>query len=268
MLELEAAFASRVAAFYRARGYDVKENARVRGGSQNVYAVAMVADGPLGALLVSFGDAGGLDPHEVGRVRTMARDIGATPVLAAPHVPPELRRLAAQMAVVVLDEAALAEPAGGSGPALRDAARADLEAHPWPDSGRVRPFPDAGGIRPVEVDDLLADLTRSRPAPRRDPLSARPAEPAAPFSWLEPAKAQAPPPVPTGPAAAPVTPPPVAAPLATVPGPAASAPPIAIEYEALVAARTGPLTRRALARALAWGGSAAFGALALLWLFG
>ncbi|MEA3191110.1 MAG: hypothetical protein QOD77_1692 [Thermoplasmata archaeon] len=175
-----APFRSRVADFYRGKGYQVRENARVRGASENVYAVDMVATGPLGALLVSFGDAAGVDGPELGRVRKLARDIGATPVIAAPELQPELRRMAAQFGVVVVDDVALVEPnpiPNVGGPTLgADSAARDLEAHPWPASGRARPDVDPPVPEPVAEP---VSLWRN-PAPA--PAAAAPR-----FSWLQPA---------------------------------------------------------------------------------
>lgn len=157
---------AQVAEFYRAKGYQVRENPRVRGASDQIYAVEMVASGPLGSLLISFGDAGGVDAVEISRVRTLARDIGATPVIVASELPPELRRMAAQFAVVVLDEATLNGP-DGSVPNVPVAVgadlRRDLDQHPWPESGRARADivtgGEAGGHADVaDVDDLLSQL--------------------------------------------------------------------------------------------------------------
>src|SRR5687768_3710595 len=100
----------------------------------------MVCDGPLGAILVSFGDAGGMDAAEVGRARVLARDIGASPVIAAPDFDPEVTRVAAQMGVALLDATAAAGilppptvekvemPDRVTPRSLDD----DLRAHPWP----------------------------------------------------------------------------------------------------------------------------------------
>lgn len=165
-------FRAQVADFYRTKGYQVRENPRVRGASESIYAVEMVAEGPLGALLISFGDAGGVDAAEISRVRTLARDIGATPVIAATEIPPDLRRMAAQFAVVVLDGAALMQPdeAVPTVPMAHELRR-DLDAHPWPASGRARPEEEGGAMDPQDVDDLLSQLGSSRPAarPRSDP---------------------------------------------------------------------------------------------------
>jgi hypothetical protein len=202
--------------FYRARGYEVREGVRVRGASGNVYALDLVAEGPLGALLVSFGDAAGVDGAEVGRVRTLARDIGATPVIASPTASSELRRAAAQMAVVVLDEASLDEPAvAAPAPGLAPPPlEGDLAAHPWPASGRAGPAEDPAGDRLMEVDQVLdkldspmstpwaASILPASPAPRApEPVVAAasdtpaPLQPKAKFAWLDPAAA-----TPAGPA--------------------------------------------------------------------
>ncbi|MFO1533327.1 MAG: hypothetical protein ABR562_06480 [Thermoplasmatota archaeon] len=161
-------FEARVAQFYRAKGYEVHENPKVRGTSENVYAVAMVADGPLGALLISFGDAGGVDGAEIGRVRTMARDVGATPVVAAPTLAPDLRRLAAQMGVVVVDETMVivTGPLPRDLPAVdaaTDPMRRDLDAHPWPASGRAFSFAGPSSAAARDVDELVAELHQPVP---------------------------------------------------------------------------------------------------------
>lgn len=158
-------FEARVAQFYRAKGYEVHESPKVRGSSENVYAVAMVADGPLGALLISFGDAGGIDAAELGRVRTMARDIGATPVIATPTLTPDLRRLAAQMGVVVVDDGMVSDdgPLPKELPNLEarpDLLRRDMDAHPWPASGRAFSLAAAQSVPTGarDVDELIAAL--------------------------------------------------------------------------------------------------------------
>jgi hypothetical protein len=173
-----------VAEFYRARGYEVREGVKVRGASQNVYTLEMVAEGPLGALLVSFGDAAGVDAAEVGRVRTLARDIGATPVIATPAASADLRRVAAQLTVVVLEESSLDYPAPRlPGPAVGDPLGKDLAAHPWPDSGRSGPAEQPGRL--VEVEQVVqAEPTpaawHAPPAPAAPPASS-----SGRFGWLD-----------------------------------------------------------------------------------
>jgi hypothetical protein len=188
-------FKARVADFYRARGYEVREGVKVRGASQMVYTLDLVAEGPLGALLVSFGDAAGVDAAEVARVRTLARDIGATPVIATPTATADLRRLAAQLTVVLLEEASLDDPAPKlPGPALADPISKDLAAHPWPESGRTGPEADAPRL--LEADQVVP----AQPVPAawqpRDapPAAGRPA--AGRFAWLDASD-----PAPTGPRA-------------------------------------------------------------------
>ncbi len=213
---------AQVADFYRAKGYQVRENPRVRGHSESIYAVEMVAEGPLGALLISFGDAGGVDAAEISRVRTLARDIGATPVIAAQELSPDLRRMAAQFAVVVLDQATLAQPDDllPAAAVPRDLRR-DLDAHPWPESGRARPEETGAHMDPQDVDDLLSQLGSSKPVGRartdggglwkRSAIGVAPSAPASP-----PASVAVPPAAPlTPPAVPPTHPAPTARPTAT-----------------------------------------------------
>ena|SRR5688572_15495124 len=202
-----------VAEHYRARGYVVRENARLRGKSGTIHGVELAVEGPLGALLVSFGDVAGVDHPEMASIRRIARDVGATPVVAAASFPNDLRRLAPQLGVVLLDDEALAQPAPPSTaspwPAAGGAKREpdEFEAHPWPASGRYKPAEPAGArSQAVEVDDLLVHLDAPKPARAGEELwplkggaeggpvsaatvqvstaSAAPAAQAAPFSWL------------------------------------------------------------------------------------
>jgi hypothetical protein len=179
-------FKPRVADFYRARGYEVREGVKVRGASQMVYTLDMVAEGPLGALLVSFGDAAGVDAAEIARVRTLARDIGATPVIATPSASAEVRRLAAQLTVVLLEEESLDDPAPRPlGPALSDPVGKDLAAHPWPESGRTGPAaskPD--GL--LEVEQVVkAEPQPAAWQPAEAPAAAPRATPTGRFAWLD-----------------------------------------------------------------------------------
>ncbi|HUR61341.1 MAG TPA: hypothetical protein VM286_03125 [Candidatus Thermoplasmatota archaeon] len=213
-------FRSRVADFYRARGYEVREGVKVRGASQNVYHLDMVAEGPLGALLVSFGDAAGVDAAEVSRVRTVARDIGATPVVASATASADLRRLAAQLAVVVLEESALDDPAPRlPGPALADPAGKDLAAHPWPASGRAGPVAEPARLMEAEQVVPAAPVPAAwQPEAAPSATQPRPAGTAR-FAWLD-----APAPGPEGPR--PPLPPP--------------APPRPLEHEGTVETRMPP----------------------------
>jgi len=186
-------FREQVAGHYRRKGYSVHEGPKVRGKSGQVYAVDLVCEGPLGGLLVSFGDAGGVDPAEVGRVRVMARDVGASPVIAAPRLEPAVRAHAVQLGVAVLDEASVAD---GADPTMtaHDGTRSApgaipapdevqmpmdlimprsldeyLRAHPWPRSGTVEGV-QTGPLRAREVDDILATVEQA-PRVAAKPLS-------------------------------------------------------------------------------------------------
>lgn len=181
-------FRSQVAELYRSRGYTVRENCRVRGQSERIYAVDLVAQGPLGNLLVSFGDAGGVDAMEIGRVRQVAKDIGATPVMAAPDLDLDMRQLAAQMAVVVMDEAAVRAPGEGVPMIGGRPRREEMFDHPWPKSGRAE----------NDADDEPA--TPEAPSGKDDPGAAswpsgdivKDVSPTGSdkFSWLSPPKAK------------------------------------------------------------------------------
>jgi len=245
-------FRTRVADFYRARGYEVREGVKVRGASQNVYTLDLVAEGPLGALLVSFGDAVGVDAAEVARVRTLARDIGATPVIAAPTATAELRRLAAQLTVVVLEESALDEPAPRlPGPALADPTSKDLAAHPWPDSGRTAPVRtapetllEAEQVAPAAPAPASWHIPQARPEAPDPTAGAAAALAPGRFAWLETEI-----PGETGPRA-------------PLPPPAAARPAQPIEHEGIVQSRE-PVKRVRLGRLALYVGAAMF----LLWLF-
>jgi hypothetical protein len=200
-----------VAAFYQGKGYTVREGARVAGLSGNEHKVPLLAEGPLGSLAVFFGDFGGVDGPEMGGARKAARDIGATPVLAADSFTNQDRQVAARLGVVLLDGSMLEEDhgpppphhpdampwpslqtRGAPGPATASAGGAGssslrVEEHPWPASGRAGGR-DGPGAAAVDIDDLLAETRRPR---QRDP------EPAVPD-----AEDEAPVPAPAPPAAA------------------------------------------------------------------
>ena len=165
-----------VAAYYRAKGYVVRDNARVAGPSGTEHKVPLLATGPLGSLAVFFGDFGGVDGREMGGARKVAREVGATPVLAADSFSNQDRQLAARLGVVLVDAATLAAeggPTAGSPSPLglgADTGRAwpglapiparrnkegEPEPHPWPPSGRVGGR-DGPATRAIDVDDLLA----------------------------------------------------------------------------------------------------------------
>lgn len=157
-------FRARVAEHYRSKGYEVHEGARVRGTSGNVYVLDLVCQGPLGNLLVSFGDAGGVDAPEMGAVRRIAKDLGMTPVLAAESFTAEFRHHALQNGVVLIDDTF--HPSSGSAtaeelekvawPGFGGLDRREFAAHPWPASGRAHPVdPEPTAVR--EAAALLAE---------------------------------------------------------------------------------------------------------------
>lgn len=160
-----------VAAYYRGKGYVVRDGARVAGPSGQEYKVPLLAEGPLGSLAVFFGDFGGVDGPEMGGARKVAREVGATPVLAADEFSNADRQLAARLGVVLLDSATLSGEGTPTPPGLgADTGRAwpglaplparrgrseEPEPHPWPASGRLggRDGPATGA---VDVEDMLA----------------------------------------------------------------------------------------------------------------
>jgi hypothetical protein len=193
-----------VAAYYRAKGYVVRDGARVAGPSGTEHKVPLLAEGPLGSLAVFFGDFGGVDGPEMGGARKVAREVGATPVLAADTFSNQDRQLAARLGVVLVDAATLggeggpvaSSGAGSSAPLglradtgrawpglapipTRRAKESEPEPHPWPASGRVGGR-DGPATRAVDVDEILANPSGGAPA-RPDPLATLPGqEPDAP----------------------------------------------------------------------------------------
>lgn len=140
-----------VASHYRAKGYTISERARVRGTSGAVHTVDMVAQGPLGNLVIAIEDAGGFEGPEMHAVRRAARDIGATPVMAARRIPEGLRRQASEAGVVLLDDTVLAA-APPPEPASDNAA---IEYPPWPgQEGRAVE-------RPAVIDDFAPRRSKS-----------------------------------------------------------------------------------------------------------
>jgi hypothetical protein len=130
----------------------------------------------------------------MGGARKVAREVGATPVLAADSFSNQDRQLAARLGVVLLDSATLASeggPTAAGSPAApglgadtgrawpglapipaRRAKESEPEPHPWPPSGRVGGR-DGPSTRAVDVDDLLAGPTGqagASGAPAGDPL--------------------------------------------------------------------------------------------------
>jgi hypothetical protein len=187
--------ATAVADFYRRKGYTVRDGVKATGASGNEHKVPLLAEGPLGSLAVFFGDFGGVDGPEMGGARKVARDLGATPVLAADTFSNEDRQVAARLGVVLVDADALADEGPASIPSA-DPARAwpgltprrkadEPEPHPWPASGRVGGR-DGPATRAVDIDDLLA----ARPA-APDAVPAEEQEPATPMAEVAPTPAAA-----------------------------------------------------------------------------
>ncbi len=144
-----------VANHYSAKGYTVHERAKVRGSSGAIHVVDMVAQGPLGNLVIAIEDAGGFEGPEMHAIRRAAKDIGATPVMAAHRVPEGLRRRAAEAGVVLLDDAMLARTA----PAEPKLDAAAIEYPPWP------------GAETVQEDrpEVIQDFAPRRAAKSTDP---------------------------------------------------------------------------------------------------
>lgn len=252
----ESVFRERVAEHYRSKGYRVQQDARVRTTDGSIVPCDLLAEGPLGALVVDFSEDG--DGLELGSLRRKAKELGASPVLAAPAFAPALRPLALRAGVVLLD-----------GPALEPGPEAPEPpaAHPWPEppgdrAGSTEAPPRQEAWQATDVDRLVEDLVQARPPPPERveaPAAALlwkrgrappPAADAAPvrFQWLPrrtqgtataapgppAAPTHAPPPAPAAPVAAghsrsQAAPPqaahPPPAPVAAGPAPALAAPP-------------------------------------------
>lgn len=170
-----------VAAYYRGKGYLVHDNIVVTGQSGNQQRVPLLCEGPLGNLAVFFGDAGGIDGHEIGAAKRVARDLGATAVVAAAAFTSAQRRTAADLGVVLVDAGILQEPAAAPRPAStwpgstpKDVLDLDLAAHPWPASGR----PGGKDTTPVQLTDI--DFVQGHREPRATAPPVAPLEPTPP----------------------------------------------------------------------------------------
>jgi hypothetical protein len=249
-----------VAAYYRGKGYVVRDGVRVAGPSGQEHKVPLLAEGPLGSLAVFFGDFGGVDGPEMGGARKVAREVGATPVLAADEFSNQDRQVAARLGVVLLDSATLssdgmptpAAPGAGSVGLGVDTGRAwpglapiptrrAKEAEPEPHaSGRVGGR-DGPAARAVDVDEILAQAPAAPSA--EEPLAAPAAPASAPEAegeslWKRPrAAGKAPAPRPKAPGSQKF------AWLGSDVPPAAPAPdasgPLAVEYDDVVPAASG-----------------------------
>jgi hypothetical protein len=132
-----------VAAHYRARGYKVQESVRVRGDSGAVYACDLVVQGPLGDLVVDLPEPGEAF-MEIASMKSKAKDLGTTGVLAVRAAPPGFRQAALRVGIVVLEETDLGKPEPDA-----PSATAEEPAVPWPDATRqTAPTPELELVRP------------------------------------------------------------------------------------------------------------------------
>lgn len=208
-------FRDRVKEHYRVRGYTLHEGAKVRGRSGTIYRCDLVAEGPMGSLVVSFGDAGGFEGPELQAVKRQAQDIGAGAVVASPQLDSAVHQAAREQGIILLDDPTLDQE---DGPRAKE--DDPFRAHPWPDPERrrrtgggaaeglwthprqqaqqvqeVAPVPDDGpdlGIPVIGADDpgpapAETSTAQRRPsfdwlpgqgAPRPRPIHPDPAEPA------------------------------------------------------------------------------------------
>lgn len=135
-------FRDDVIAHYAARGYKVHESVQLRGETGRVHPCDLVAEGPLGSLVVTVRESGGAT--ELASLRAKGKDLSATPVLAVPEARPDIRRAAMQMGIVVLQEADLVPPPEEpeAPPFWPDAQAAAPPA--WPEAKPAAPRPSAG----------------------------------------------------------------------------------------------------------------------------
>ncbi len=170
----------RVAEHYRARGYRIHERVRVRGDSGRPHAIDLLAEGPMGAIVVSLDEE--VEGPELSALRSTARDIGASAVAVAPQFTPQARAAAQRLGVVLLTPDALEEKQPGRGEALmrelglredpyawpdHDKEGNLAERHPWPASGRARPAIPGGPARVGELDNLVQEWTEATQATQR-----------------------------------------------------------------------------------------------------
>ena len=162
-------FRDAVAEHYRSKGYRLHEHVKVRGKSGAVHACDMVAQGPLGNLIISFGDDMPFEAAEMGAVRRAARDVGATPVVAVERMPEGIRSLAARAGVVLLDRDAL------EAVELEPIAATESDTVAWPDRGpRRAERPTITEPKPVARSEPFAWL----PTKKAPELPERPSRPA------------------------------------------------------------------------------------------
>lgn len=166
-------FREQVLEHYRVRGYKLHERVKVRGRSGTVHACDLVAQGPLGNLIVSFGDAAGIEGPELAAIRRAARDIGAAAVVAVEEPSAEVRDSARRLGIKVLDLDAVEH----SEPVVAEAPPREVEDHPWPEqeSRMRRAQRQRDGAATVD----LWKHPREEAKPKRSGDS---------FAWLEPGR--------------------------------------------------------------------------------
>jgi hypothetical protein len=184
---------TQVATFYRGKGYLVHESIVVTGQSGNQQRIPLLCEGPLGNLAVFFGDAAGIDGPEIGAAKRVAKDLGATAVVAAGTFTADQRRTAAELGVVLLDATAIesplpaAVPSAWPGQTPGAALERDLNAHPWPASGRPGGVDGPAHNVAYDVDELLDRFERAKqPVPGLAATKARPTTPEPAGLWKQP----------------------------------------------------------------------------------
>ncbi len=196
-------FRERVATHYRARGYRVEEDMRLRADDGRIHHVDLVCKSGLGTLIVEIPDE--LDGTELASLRRKAKDLYGTPVLASPQIPVEIRNAAPRMGIVLLEEMDLqTEPDGISLPPPAPAP----EPVPWPEPKR-REAPVREEPAPAQAAQAVWPSQR-REAPQK-------------FAWLNQGQVLEAPPAPTPPDVVPA-PPARAPPVPPAPAPRAPAP--------------------------------------------
>lgn len=179
-------FREEVAEHYRSKGYKLHEHVKVRGQSGSIHAVDMVAQSSLGNLAISFEHDGDFEGPEMGAVRRMARDIGATPVVAVEHMPDGLRQHAARAGVVLLDRAAMEAPSPELAPEFNPAPP-EPEQVPWPNADKESRRDDPGIWRYERTrGEPATALEEEAPVPELGAHEAKPASTKATggFDWL------------------------------------------------------------------------------------
>lgn len=159
---------------YRQRGYRIHENVKVRGSSGAVHACQLVAQGPLGNLIVSFGDASGVEGPELAAMRRTARDVGATAVAAVPEASRGVEEAARRHGVKILDDRQLV----AYEPVNVDEVRPEAEDHPWPEQEPRLRRAASRQSSPEDDDDGLWKHPRRSAEPNEAPRADG-------FAWLE-----------------------------------------------------------------------------------